>query len=88
MEDHADAAAELEEIDLAHGGDVVAEDLDGAGVGLEEAVDELHEDGFAAAGGTKDDAGFAASDGEGDILKDGFDVEGDGDVVDDDDGLL
>jgi hypothetical protein len=88
LKDHADAAAEFEEVDLAHGGDVFAEDLDGAGVGLEEAVDELHKDGFAAAGRTEDDAGFAVPDGEGHVLQDGFDVEGDGDVVDHDHGLL
>jgi len=88
LEDHADAAAEFEEVDFGHGGDVVAEDVDGSGVGLEEAVDELHEDGFAAACRAEDDAGFAALDGEGDVLEDGFDVEDDGDIVDDDDGLL
>ncbi len=48
---------------------------------------ELHEDGFAAAGGAEDDAGLAALDGEGDVLEDGLDVEGDGDVVEDDDRL-
>lgn len=88
LKDHADAAAEFEEIFLAHGGDVVAEDLNGAGVGLEEAVDELQEDGFAAACGAEDDAGFAALDGEGDVLEDGLYIEGDGDVFDDNDGLL
>ena len=88
LEDHADAAAEFEEVDFGHGGDVVAEDVDGSGVGLEEAVDELHEDGFAAACRAEDDAGFAALDGEGDVLEDGFDVEDDGNIVDDDDGLL
>jgi len=88
LEDHADAAAEFEEVDFGHRGDVVAEDVDGSGVGLEEAVYELHEDGFAAACGAEDDAGFAALDGEGDVLEDGFNVEDDGDIVYDDDGLL
>ncbi len=44
LEDHADVAAKFEEIDLAHVGDVLAEDVDGAGVRFDEAVDELHED--------------------------------------------
>ena len=60
LKDHADAGAELEEVVLGHGGDLFAEDADGAGVGLEEAVGELHEDGFAAAGGAEDDAGLGA----------------------------
>ena len=46
LEDHADARAKLEEVGLAHAGDVLAEDADGAGVGSDEAVGELHEDGL------------------------------------------
>ncbi len=65
----------------------VAEDVDGAGVRLEEAVDELHQNGFAAACWAENDAGFATLDGEGDVLQDGFDVEDDGDIVDDHDGF-
>ena len=51
-----------------------------AGVGTEEAVGELHEDGFAAAGGAEDDAGLGEVDGEGDVLEDYLLVESDGDV--------
>jgi hypothetical protein len=88
LEDHADARAELVELVLGHGGDVFAEDADGAGVGLEEPVRELHENGFADAGGAEDDAGFGRLDGEGDVLEDYFFVEGDGDVLEGDDGLV
>ena len=48
---------------------VLAEDANGAGVGSNEAVGELHQDGLAAAGGAEDDAGLAAVDGEGDVLR-------------------
>ena len=48
---------------------------------------ELHQDGLSAASGAEDDAGFAAIDGEGDVLQHGLDVEGDGDVFEDDDGV-
>ena len=44
LEDHADASAEFEEVGLAHLGDVFAEDVDGAAVWADEAVDQLHED--------------------------------------------
>ena len=57
LEDHADVGAEFVEVALGHGGDLLAEDADGAGVGAEEAVGELQQDGFAAAGGAEDDAG-------------------------------
>ena len=40
---------------------------------------------FAAARRAEDDAGLAALNGEGDVLQDGLDVEGDGDVFEDDD---
>ena len=86
LKDHADAGAELVEFDLGDGGDLLAEDADGAGVGAEEAVGELHEDGFAAAGGAEDDAGLGVVDVEGDVFEDDLAVEGDGDVFEGDDG--
>ena len=79
--------AELEEIAFGHGGDVFAEDADGAGVRSNEAVGELHQDGLSAAGRSEDDARLAALHGEGDVLEDRFDIEGDRDVVEDDDRL-
>ena len=69
LKDHADARAQLEEIGLAHAGDVLAEDANGAGVGPNEAIGQLHQNGFSAAGRAEDDAGFAALDGEGDVLR-------------------
>ena len=87
LKDHADSLAELEEIDFAHAADLVVKDGDGPRVGFEETVRELEEDGFTAACGTEDDAGLALADSEGDVVQDGFDVEGDGDVLEDDDGL-
>lgn len=87
LKDHADALAELEEIDFAHAADLIVKDSDGPKVGFKETVRELEEDGFTAACGTKDDAGLALADGEGDVVQDGFDVEGDGDVLEDDDRL-
>ncbi len=55
--------------------------------GTNEAICELHQDGLSSTGRAEDDSGFAAKDTEGDVLQDGFDVEGDGDVFEDDDGL-
>ena len=86
LKDHSYAGAEFEEVGLGHGGDLFAEDTDGAGVGLEEAVGELHEDGFAAAGGAEDDSGLGAMDVEGDVFEDDLAVEGDGDVFERDYG--
>lgn len=87
LEDHADAGAELVEIVFGHGGDILTEDADGAGVGLEEAVGELHEYGFATACWAKNDAGFGRLDSEGDVAEDYLFVEGEGDVLEGDDGL-
>ena len=86
LEDHADAVTKLETVDLAHGDDVLAEDLDGTGVGLDEAIDELEQDGFAAARGAEDDELLAGVDAEGDVFEDGFVVEFNGDVFELDDG--
>ena len=86
LEDHADLRAELVEVALGHGGDLLAEDADGAGVGAEEAIGELEQDGFSGAGGAEDDEGLAAVDGEGDVFENDFLVEGEGDVFEDDDG--
>ncbi len=87
LKDHADACAKLEEIGFAHVGDVLTEDADGAGVRSDEAVGELHQNGLSSASRAENDAGLAALDGEGDVLQDGLDVEGDGDVFEDDDRL-
>src|ERR1017187_9596882 len=80
LEDHADVGAQRVEVALGHGGDLLAEDADGAGVGFEQAVGEFEQHRLAAAGGAKDDEGLATIDGEGDVLEHGSDVEGDGDV--------
>ena len=86
LKDHPDAGAEGEEVALGHGLDFLAKDADGPGVWAEEAVDQLEEDTFAGAGGAEDDALLAGGDGEGDVFEDGFAVETDGNVVEDDDG--
>ena len=78
--------AQRVEVALGHGGDLLAEDADGAGVGFEQAVGEFEQHRLAAAGGAKDDEGLAAIDGERDVLQHGLDVEGDGDVFEFDHG--
>ena len=82
-----DIAAELEEILLAHGADFFAEDEDAAGVGAEQAVGQLEEDALAYAGGTEEDAHLAGADLEGDVFKDRLLLKGDGDIVENHDGL-
>ena len=81
-------AANLEEVLLAHGADFFAEDEDAAGVGAEQAVGELEKDAFADAGGAEEDAHFAGAHLEGDVFEDGFLVEANGDVVEDNDRLI
>jgi len=88
LKDHPDVGAELEEVALGHGDDVFAEDEDVAGVGPDEAVGELHEDGFAAAGGTEDHASLARGDRKGDVHKNRLQVKGNGHLLEDDDRIL
>ena len=87
LKDHADAGAELEQIVLAHRRDLLAEDADRSRVRAKQTIGQLHQDGFAAARRSKNDASFAALDGEGDVLEHRLVVEGDRDVVVDDDRL-
>ena len=85
LKDHAGTGAEGKELLLWHAGDFLAEEMDGAMVGAEEAVDEFEEDAFSDAGGAEQDAGFGGGDGEGDVVKDGRAVKGDRDVAQVDD---
>ena len=64
--------------------DVLAVDEDASGVGGEEVDDVPQGDGFAGAGAADDDEGFAAVDGEGDVVEDGFGAEALGDMVEGD----
>jgi len=84
LEDHANAPAKFEQVGLAHVRDVFAEDVDGAGVRPNKAIDELHQNGFPTASRAENDAGFARLDGEVDVFEDGFDIELDGDVFEHD----
>ena len=66
LKDKTDLTAEGEEVMLAHGRDAIAEDIDLAAVGAKETSGHLESEGFAGAGFTEEDEGFARLSAKGD----------------------
>ncbi len=70
LEDHLHAAAEGAELAGVGGEDVGGIEGDGAGGGLDEAQEHARDGGFAGAGFADEAEGFAAVEGEGDVVDD------------------
>ena len=87
LEDHADPAAQVEQVLFLHLGDVVAEDPDAAAVRLEQAERQFQDGALAGAGHAQQHLGFAVTQQEGNAVEHDVLVEGDGHVVEDD-GVL
>jgi len=87
LEEDAEAFADLVHLALADAGDVLAEEFDGAFLGLDGADHAAEEGALAAAGAAHDDHGLAGVDVEGDAVEDGAAVEALDEISDRDDGL-
>ena len=85
MKDHADVAAEIEHLRLGEFVDVFAEEKDTSGIGRHEAVGELEQNAFSAAGRAEDDDHFSGAGLEADVEQDRVAVEADGNVLKGDD---
>ena len=59
LKQHADLAADFEQLPLAHGREILAEDEDLAGIGPHQAQRGLQQHGLAAAGRAQNHARFA-----------------------------
>src|SRR5208282_2588756 len=70
LEEHAEFAADPEQLAFIEMGDVAALNADLAAVRGEQADEMLEEDAFAAAAGADDDQGLAFLDGEAHALED------------------
>jgi hypothetical protein len=87
LEDKADLAAEVEEIDFGHGRDFVAEDTDSALRRMQEASGEFEGECFAGSGFAKEDHGFAREDFKGEAVEDVAFVEAETHVLKGYDGV-
>jgi len=69
LKDEADLAANFEEFGLGDSRDVLAENLNAAGIGTKEPGSKFEQKSFAGAGFAEEDYGFALPCGEGDAAK-------------------
>ena len=72
LEQDAELAADLVELFLAEGGDVLVADPDLAPVGLQETDQVLQEHAFSRSGRAEHQSDLALGDVEGDVLEDGL----------------
>jgi hypothetical protein len=80
LKDEADLAADFQEIRFGHSRDVLAENLNTAGIGTKQARSEFEQKSFAGAGFAEEDYSFAFLGGEGDAAKNFTFVKGEADV--------
>ena len=87
LKDHGDALANSAHALFAELGDLLALHLNRAGIRLEEAHQHAQRNRLADAAAAEDAQRLAAVDGKADVLEHGAAVEGDRDIVEDDDRL-
>src|SRR5258707_3862731 len=80
LKDEADLAADFQEIRFGHSRDVLAENLNTAGIGTKQARSEFEQKGFAGAGFAEEDYSFTFLGGKGDAAKNFTFVKGEADV--------